>query len=129
MVENIRRRYKRMLGLDPESEITPPLSLHGLPSLKQMNKELHSDIESFSPFESQVEGVFETIEEGYLRPKNPPLTDMSILVIGKFPTQPSSLSPKRYLPHMDKLIVESLGFPSTSQNVRFSMAYLTMVNT
>ena len=66
MAENICRRSRRMLELDPELEITPPLSPHDLPSLKQMNEYLHSDIESFPPFESQVEGVIETIEEGYL---------------------------------------------------------------
>ena len=55
-----------MFGLDLETEITPPLSPHDLPSIEQMNEELHSDIESFPPFESQVEGVVETLEEGYL---------------------------------------------------------------
>ena len=65
-----------------------------------MNEELHSDIESFAPFESQVEGVVETLEEGYLRPSNPPLTNMSILVISELPTQTSSLPPQRYLPHI-----------------------------
>ena len=54
---------------------------------------------------------------------------MSIPVISEFPTQPSSLSPQRHLPQMEALIVEPLGFPSTSQNVPFSMAYSTMVNT
>ena len=129
MVEKIRRRSRMMLGLDPEPDIIPPLSPHDLPSTEKMNEEIHSDIESFDPFESQVEGFFETIEEGYLRPTNTPLTDMSILVISEFPTQPSSLSPQKDLSHMEALIVESLGFPSTSQNVPFSMPYLTMVNT
>ena len=54
MAENIRRRSRRMLGLDPKPEITPPLSPHDLPSTDQMNEELHSAIESFLPFESQV---------------------------------------------------------------------------
>ena len=66
MAENIRRRSRRALELDPETEITSPLSSHDLPSTKQVNKELHYDIESFPPFESQVEGVVETLEEGYL---------------------------------------------------------------
>ena len=90
MEENICRRSRRMLGLDLETEITPPLSPHDLPSTKQMNEELHSDIESFPPFESQVEGVVETLEEGYLQPTNPPLTNMSISVINEFHTQTSS---------------------------------------
>lgn len=54
---------------------------------------------------------------------------MSIPVINELPTQPSSLSPQRYFPHMETLTVKSLGFPSTSHNVPFLMAYLTMVNT
>ena len=79
-----------------------------------MKEELHSNIESFLPFESQVEGVVETLKEDYLRPSNPPLTDMSILVINEFSTQASSLSPQRYLPHIEELTIESVGFPSTS---------------
>ena len=114
MVENIRRRSRRMLRLDLETKITPPSSPHGLPSTKQINEELHSDIDCFPPFESQVEGVGETLEEGYLRPSNPPLTHMSSSVIIEFPTQTSSLSPQRYYPHIEALTVESLGFPSTS---------------
>ena len=78
MAENIHRISRRILGLDLEHEITPPLSPHDLPSTEQMNKELHSDINSFPTFESQVEGVVETSEEGYLRPTNLPLTNMSI---------------------------------------------------
>ena len=54
---------------------------------------------------------------------------MSIPVINEFPTQSSSLSPQRYLPHIEELIVESLVFPSSSQNVPLSMENLTMVNT
>ena len=54
-----------MLRLDSKPNIPPPLSPHDLPSPEQMNEELHSDVESFPPFESQV-GVIETIEEGYL---------------------------------------------------------------
>jgi hypothetical protein len=103
-----------MLGLDLGTEITPSLSPHGLPSTEKMNIELHSNIESFPPFESQVEGVVETLEEGYLQPSNPPLTHVSVLVIIEFPTQSSSLSPQRYLPHIEALTIESLGFPSTS---------------
>ena len=85
MEKNIRRRSKRMLGLDIETKMTPPLSPYDLPSTKKMNEKLHSDIDIFPPFESQVE-VFETLEEGYLQPSNPPLTEMSILVISEFPT-------------------------------------------
>ena len=129
MEEQICRNSRRMLGLDPKTEITPPLSPHNLPSKEQMNEELQSHIESFPPFESHVEVFIETIEEGYLLSTNPPLTDMSILVISELPTQPSSLSPQRHLPQMEALTVKSLGFPSTSQNVPFSMAYSTMVNT
>jgi hypothetical protein len=114
MEENICRISKRIIGLDPETEITPPLSPHDLQSTKQMNEELHSNIESFPPLESQIEGVVESLEEVYLQPTNPPLTDMSILVISEFPIQPSSLSPQRYLPHMETLNIEYLGFPSTS---------------
>ena len=66
MVENIRRISRRMLRLDLEIKITPPLSRHDLPSIEQINEELHSNIESFPPFASQVEGVFETLEESYL---------------------------------------------------------------
>ena len=66
MVEKIRRKSRRMLRLDPETGITPPSSPHDLPSTRQMNEEIHSDIESFPPFESQVEGIVETLEEGYL---------------------------------------------------------------
>ena len=33
-----------------------------------MNKEIHYDVESFPPFESQVEAIIETLEEGYLQP-------------------------------------------------------------
>lgn len=61
MEENIRRRSRRMLRLDPEIEITPPLSPHDLPSIEKMNEELHYDIESFPPFESQLEGFIETL--------------------------------------------------------------------
>ena len=95
MEENICRRSRRMLGLHLKTEITPPLSPHDLPSTEKMNEELHSDIESFPPFESQVERFVETLEEGYLQPSNPPLTDMSIPIISELHTQPSSLSPQR----------------------------------
>ena len=54
MAKKIRRRSKRMPGLDWKTEITPPLSPRDLPSTEQMNEELHFDIESFLPFESQV---------------------------------------------------------------------------
>ena len=54
---------------------------------------------------------------------------MSILVISELPTQTSSLPPQRYLPHIEALTIESLGFPSTSHNVPFSMENSTMVNT
>ena len=66
MEENIRRRSRRMLRLDPKTKITPSLSPHDLPSIEQMNEELHSNIHSFPPFESQVEGVVEALEECYL---------------------------------------------------------------
>ena len=66
MEENILRTSRRMLRLDLETEITPPLSPHDLSSTDQMTKYLHSDIESFPPFESEVEGVVETLEEVYL---------------------------------------------------------------
>ena len=102
-----------MLTLDPKTEVAPPLSPHDLPSTEQMNEELHSDIASSPPFESWVEGVVETLEDGYLRPSNPPLTNMSIMVISEFPTQTYSLSPQRYLPHIETLTVESWGFLST----------------
>ena len=129
MVEHIHRNSRRMLRLDLEIEITPPSSPHDLPSAGQLNEEIHSDVESFPPFESQVEGIVETLEEGYLRPSNTPLNDMNSPVIVELPTQTSSLSHQRYLPHIEELTVESLGFPSTSQNVPFSMEYLIMVNT
>ena len=61
MAKNIHRRSRRMLEFDQKSEITPPLSPHDLPSTEKINEELHSDIESLSPFESQV-GVVETLE-------------------------------------------------------------------
>ena len=54
---------------------------------------------------------------------------MNSLVIVELPTQTYSLSHQRYLPHIEALITESLGFPSTSQNVTFAMANSTIVNT
>lgn len=54
---------------------------------------------------------------------------MNSLVIVELPTQTSSLSHQMYLPHIEVLTVDSLGFPSTSQNVPFSMENSTMVNT
>ena len=54
---------------------------------------------------------------------------MNILVIVALPTQTSSLSHQWYLPHIEALTAESLGFPSTSKNVPFSMTNSTMVNT
>lgn len=54
---------------------------------------------------------------------------MSVPVISELPSQTYSLSPQRYLPHIEALTVESLGFPSTSKNVPFSMENSTMVNT
>jgi ribosome maturation protein Sdo1 len=62
MVENIRRRSRRMLRLDLENEITPSSSPHDLPSIGQMNKETHSDIDNFPSFESQVKGIIKTLE-------------------------------------------------------------------
>ena len=129
MAENLHRRSRRMLELDLENEITPPSSPHDLPSIGQMNKEMHFDIENFPPFKSQIEGIIETLEEGYLRPSNPSLTDMNNLVIVELPTQTFLLSHQKYLPHIEALTTESLVFPSTSQNVPFSMANSTMLNT
>ncbi|CAF4359890.1 unnamed protein product [Adineta steineri] len=60
-----------------------------------MKEDIHSEVESFRPFESQVEGVVETLEEGYLQPSNPPLTNMNSPVIVELPTQTSSLLHQR----------------------------------
>ena len=54
---------------------------------------------------------------------------MNSPVIVDLPIQTSSLSHQRYLPHIEAVTAESLGFPSTSQNVHFSMENSTMVNT
>ena len=126
MEEHIRRKSRRMFGLNPKTRNTPTSSPHDLSSIGKMNKEIHFDIEIFPPFESQVEGIVETLEEGYLRPSNPPLTNMNSLVIVELPTHTSSLSHQRYLPHIEALTTESLGFLSTSQNVLFSMENSTM---
>ena len=69
------------------------------------------------------------MEEGYLQPSNPPLTNMNSPMIVELPTQTFLLSHQKYLPHIEALTTESLVFPSTSQNVSFSMANSTMVNT
>ena len=53
---------------------------------------------------------------------------MSILVINELPTQTYSLSPQRYLPHIEALTVESLGYPSSYHNVPLSLENSTMVN-
>ena len=66
MVENIHRRSRRMLRLDLENKIPPLSSPHRLPSIGQMNEEIHSGIEKFPPFESQVEGIVKKLVEGYL---------------------------------------------------------------
>ena len=98
MAEQIHRKCRRMLKLDPETGVTPPPSPHNLSSEGQMKEEMHSEFESLPPFEPQVEGVVKTLEEGYLQPYNPPLTDMNSPMIVEIPTQTSTLSHQRYIP-------------------------------
>ena len=54
---------------------------------------------------------------------------MNSMVIVELPTQTSSLSHQMYLPHIEELTTESVGFPSTSQNVPFFMENSTIVYT
>ena len=98
MVEQIRRKSRMMLRLDPETGVTPPSSPYNLSSEEQMKEQMHSKVESFPPFEPQVEGVVETLEEGYLQPSNPHLTDMNSPIIVELPTQTSTLFHQRYTP-------------------------------
>jgi hypothetical protein len=44
MEEEIHRKSRRMLGLDPKTGITPPSSPHNLRSEGQMKEELHSKV-------------------------------------------------------------------------------------
>lgn len=66
MEEQIYRKSRRMLSLDLDTRITPPSSPHYLPSEAQMKDDIHFEVESDPPFESQVEGIVETLEESYL---------------------------------------------------------------
>jgi hypothetical protein len=129
MVEEIRRKSRRMLGFDPETGVTTPSSPHNLSSEGQMKEDMHSEVESLPPFDPQVGGVVKTLEQGYLQPFTPPLTNMNSQVIVEVPTQKYTLSHQRYTPQTEELTLESLGLPSTSQNAPFSMAILTMINT
>ena len=98
MEEKIHKKSRRMFGLDLEIGVTPPSSPHNLSSEGQMKEYMHSEVESLPPFEPQVEGIVKTLEEGFLQPLNPPLTDMNSPVIVEVPTQTSTLSHKRYTP-------------------------------
>ena len=98
MAEQIHRKSRRMLKLDPETRVTPPSSPHKLSSEGQMKEDMHSEDVSLPLFKAQVEGVLETLEEGYLQPFNTPLTDVNSPMIVEVPTQTSNLSHQRYTP-------------------------------
>ena len=81
--------------MDLETGVTPPSSSHNLSSEGQMKEDMHYEVESPLLFEPQVEGVVETLEEGYLQPFNQPLTNMNSPMIVEVPTQTFTSSHQR----------------------------------
>ena len=67
--------------------------------------------------ETQIEGVFETLDEGFLRPFNPPLINTSIPVLAQVPSQFSTMSHQRYTREMDEPTLGLVRFHYTTNSV------------
>ena len=85
MAEKIDRKSRRMLGLDPEMGFSSPSSPNNPSNEEKIREEIASEVESIPPMETQIEGVVETLDEGFLRPFNPPLKNTSVPVLSQLP--------------------------------------------
>lgn len=86
MVEKICRRSRRMLGLDPKMVFSPPSSPNNLSNEENIEEDISFEVESIPLVETEIEGVVETLDEGFLCSFNPPLTDTSIPVLSQVPS-------------------------------------------
>lgn len=68
------------------------------------------------------------MDEGFLHPFNPPLTDTSVLVITQLPSHLSPVSHQRYNPEMDEPTLGIVGLSSTTQKVVVLIVVSTIVN-
>jgi hypothetical protein len=103
------RRFRRMLGLDPEMGLSPPSSPNNPLNEGNIRENIASEVENIPPLEIKIEGLVETLDQGFLYPFNPPLTDTSILVLAHVPSQFSTVSHQRYTPIMDEPTLGLLG--------------------
>ena len=70
MVDQILRMSRRMLGLGPETGLTPPSSPNNPSNERNKKDEIDYEVKSIPPLETRVEGVVKTSNEGFLRPFN-----------------------------------------------------------
>ena len=106
-----------MLGLDPEIGFSPPSSPNNPSNEENIREDIEYEVESIPPLETQIEGVVETLDEGFLCPFNLPLTYTIIPVLSQVPSQFSTMSHQIYTPEMDEPTLGLVGFPSTTQRL------------
>ena len=85
MAEQIHRKSRRMLGLDPKMGFSPPSSPNNPSNEENIREDIMSKVESIPSMETQIK-VVETLDEGILHPFNQPLTDTSVPMLAQVPS-------------------------------------------